>query len=337
MARQELFQEAFLQVWHKKLEDDGFNGLVLNIGASGRETAIIRAYAKYMRQIESTFSQSYIIETMSKHGECARLLIDMFARKFGLGLDDRSLTQMADKIEVLLDDVTSLDDDRIIRRFLDLIYATLRTNYYQKDPDGQDKHYISMKFSPDLIPDMPRPLPKYEIFVYSVRLEGVHLRGGKVARGGLRWSDRRQDFRTEVLGLVKAQQVKNTVIVPVGAKGGFVCKQMPVGGTREQIGQEGQACYQIFIRALLDITDNIVQGEVIAPRDVVCHDEEDPYLVVAADKGTATFSDLANSISEEYNFWLGDAFASGGSYGYDHKKMGDHRPRCVGVGDAPLQ
>mgnify|MGYP001170408876 CR=1 FL=1 len=322
MRRQELFQDALFRVWKKDLEDDGFNRLVLNIGASGHETCIIRAYAKYMRQIESTFSQSYIIETMSKHGECAQLLIEMFERKFNPDLKDRSLTQLADKIEVLLDDVTSLDDDRIIRRYLDLIYATLRTNFYQKNEQGGEKAYISLKFSPELIPEMPLPLPKFEIFVYSIRFEGVHLRGGKVARGGLRWSDRKQDFRTEVLGLVKAQQVKNTVIVPVGAKGGFVCKQMPDNGAREEVMREGQECYKLFIRALLDITDNVIQGETIPPKRVVCHDDEDTYLVVAADKGTATFSDIANGISEEYNFWLGDAFASGGSHGYDHKKMG---------------
>lgn len=227
-----------------------------------------------------------------------------------------------EQINLRLDEVSSLDDDRIIRRYLDLINATLRTNFYQLDAKGEPKSYISFKFMPSMIPEMPRPLPKFEIFVYSPRVEGVHLRGGKVARGGLRWSDRREDFRTEVLGLVKAQQVKNTVIVPVGAKGGFVCKQLPTEGGREAFFTEGQECYRIFIRALLDITDNIVNGEIVHPVDVVRHDEDDPYLVVAADKGTATFSDIANAISQEYNFWLGDAFASGGSNGYDHKKMG---------------
>ncbi|MGS0729973.1 NAD-glutamate dehydrogenase domain-containing protein, partial [Shewanella sp. 0m-11] len=205
----------------------------------------------------------------------------------------------------------SLDDDRIIRRYLDLINATSRTNFYQLAETGLPKAYISFKFEPALIPEMPKPLPKYEIFVYSPRVEGVHLRGGKVARGGLRWSDRREDFRTEVLGLVKAQQVKNTVIVPVGAKGGFVCKQLPTDGGREAFFAEGQECYRLFIRGLLDISDNIINGEVVAPENVVRHDEDDPYLVVAADKGTATFSDIANEIAIEYNFWLGDAFASG--------------------------
>ena len=221
-----------------------------------------------------------------------------------------------------LDNVSNLDDDRIIRRYLDLILATTRTNFYQSDAQGNEKSYASFKMLSELIPDMPLPRPKFEIFVYSPRIEGVHLRGGKVARGGLRWSDRQEDFRTEILGLVKAQQVKNTVIVPVGAKGGFVCKNLPVNQGREAFQKEGQACYKIFIRSLLDITDNIVDGEIVYPRDVVRLDEDDPYLVVAAHKGTATFSDIANGISEEFNFWLGDAFASGGSIGYDHKKMG---------------
>ena len=201
-----------------------------------------------------------------------------------------------------------------------MINATLRTNFFKKEADGQFKSYVSFKVQPSMIPEMPLPLPAFEIFVYSPRVEGVHLRGGKVARGGLRWSDRREDFRTEVLGLVKAQQVKNTVIVPVGSKGGFVCKQLPTD--REAFFKEGQECYKIFIRGLLDITDNIERGEIVPPVDVVRHDEDDPYLVVAADKGTATFSDIANGIANEYNFWLGDAFASGGSVGYDHKKMG---------------
>ncbi|MDP6879752.1 MAG: NAD-glutamate dehydrogenase, partial [Alteromonas macleodii] len=225
-------------------------------------------------------------------------------------------------IKEQLDNVSNLDDDRIIRRYLDMMSATLRTNFYQADDAGNEKSYVSFKMMPELIPDMPLPLPKFEIFVYSPRVEGVHLRGGKVARGGLRWSDRQEDFRTEVLGLVKAQQVKNTVIVPVGAKGGFVCKNLPVGEGRAAIQAEGQACYRTFITSLLDITDNIVNGEIVPPKDVVRLDDDDPYLVVAADKGTATFSDIANGIAEEFGFWLCDAFASGGSIGYDHKKMG---------------
>ncbi|MCL1144142.1 NAD-glutamate dehydrogenase [Shewanella gaetbuli] len=319
---QERFQNALSLVWQKKLEDDGFNRMVLSTGLTGREVSILRAYAKYMRQIDATFSQSYIEETFSRYPKIADLLVKMFIRKFNPKLKTRTLSKFLEQIDKQLDDVSSLDDDRIIRRYLDLINATLRTNFYQTDEKGDTKAYTSFKFAPDLIPEMPKPLPKFEIFVYSPRVEGVHLRGGKVARGGLRWSDRREDFRTEVLGLVKAQQVKNTVIVPVGAKGGFVCKQLPTEGGREAFFNEGQACYRLFIRGLLDITDNIKNGDIVPPVDVVRHDEDDPYLVVAADKGTATFSDIANSIAIEYDFWLGDAFASGGSNGYDHKKMG---------------
>ena len=215
--------------------------------------------------------------------------------------------------------VANLDEDRILRRFLAVIQATLRTNYFQKDAGGATKPYLSFKFNPAQVPGLPEPKPMFEIYVYSPRVEGVHLRGGKVARGGLRWSDRREDFRTEVLGLMKAQMVKNTVIVPVGSKGGFVVKQPPVD--RESFMKEGVACYQVYLRGLLDLTDNLVAGKVVAPKDVVRHDSDDPYLVVAADKGTATFSDIANSVSKEYGFWLDDAFASGGSVGYDHKKM----------------
>ena len=319
---QERFQTALSLVWQKKLEDDGFNRMVLSTGLNGREVSILRAYAKYMRQIDATFSQSYIEETFSRYPKIADLLVKMFIRKFNPKLKTRTLSKFLEQVNKLLDDVSSLDDDRIIRRYLDLINATLRTNFYQTDAKGDHKAYTSFKFAPNLIPEMPKPLPKFEIFVYSPRVEGVHLRGGKVARGGLRWSDRREDFRTEVLGLVKAQQVKNTVIVPVGAKGGFVCRQLPTEGGREAFFTEGQECYRLFIRGLLDISDNIKNGDVVPPVDVVRHDEDDPYLVVAADKGTATFSDIANSIAIEYDFWLGDAFASGGSNGYDHKKMG---------------
>ncbi|GIU41406.1 NAD-glutamate dehydrogenase [Shewanella colwelliana] len=319
---QDRFQTALSQVWNKQLEDDGFNRLVLATGLTGREVSVLRAYAKYMRQIDATFSQAYIEETFSSYPQIADLLVKMFIRKFNPKLKTRTLAKFVEQIDLRLEDVSSLDDDRIIRRYLDLINATLRTNFYQTLPKGNNKPYVSFKFSPEEIPEMPRPLPKFEIFVYSPRVEGVHLRGGKVARGGLRWSDRREDFRTEVLGLVKAQQVKNTVIVPVGAKGGFVCKQLPTEGGRDAFFTEGQECYRLFIRGLLDISDNIIEGEVVPPVNVVRHDEDDPYLVVAADKGTATFSDIANAISEEYGFWLGDAFASGGSFGYDHKKMG---------------
>ncbi|MCH1919198.1 NAD-glutamate dehydrogenase [Shewanella sp. A3A] len=319
---QDRFQNALSLVWNKTLEDDGFNRLVLATNLTGREVSVVRAYAKYMRQIDATFSQAYIEETFARYPQIADSLVKMFVRKFNPKLKTRTTAKFVEQINLRLEDVASLDDDRIIRRYLDLINATQRTNFYQTTENGEFKSYVSFKFAPDQIPEMPKPLPKYEIFVYSPRVEGVHLRGGRVARGGLRWSDRREDFRTEVLGLVKAQQVKNTVIVPVGAKGGFVCKQMPQQASREAVFQEGQACYRLFIRGLLDITDNIVNKEIVPPVDVVRHDEDDPYLVVAADKGTATFSDLANSIALEYGFWLGDAFASGGSHGYDHKKMG---------------
>lgn len=321
---QKLFHDGFSQVWTAELEDDGFNRLILGAQIPGRMVTIVRSYAKYMKQIGSSFSIDYIANTMASYPSIAEDLIAYFDKKFcpSIKRGPKKLESMEQGILAKLDSVSNLDDDRIIRRYLDLINATLRTNFYQCDANGNAKHYVSFKMLPHMIPDMPLPMPKFEIFVYSPRVEGVHLRGGKVARGGLRWSDRMEDFRTEILGLVKAQQVKNTVIVPVGAKGGFVCKRMPKDADRAAILAEGQACYRIFIRSLLDITDNIVDGNVVPPKQVVRLDEDDPYLVVAADKGTATFSDIANGISDEFNFWLGDAFASGGSVGYDHKKMG---------------
>ncbi|MEZ8142501.1 NAD-glutamate dehydrogenase [Enterovibrio sp. FF113] len=320
----ERFQEAFGAIWHGKLESDGFNRLVLNAGLTGREVTILRSYARYMRQVAFPFSQAYIEETLTSHADLAQCLVTLFDKRFGGSKNSqKDQTRIISQIEGELEKVESLDDDRIIRRYMEMILATLRTNYFQKDKEtGQFKDYLSLKLQPSQIPEIPKPVPFFEIFVYSPDVEGVHLRGGKVARGGLRWSDRQEDFRTEVLGLVKAQQVKNTVIVPVGAKGGFVCKKQHSLSGRDEIFAEGQRCYRIFIRGLLDITDNIIEGELTPPVNVVRHDEDDPYLVVAADKGTATFSDLANSVSEEYNFWLGDAFASGGSNGYDHKAMG---------------
>lgn len=323
-ATQQSFQESFAKVWLGTLEDDGFNRLILGAGLSGREAALLRAYAKYKRQIGGTFSQSYVENTFARYTSLASLLVQLFNERFDPKAKStaKKVEKLEEQISAQLEQVANLDDDRIIRRFIDLINATLRTNYFQKNDQGTEKPYISFKLKSDLVPDMPLPLPAFEIFVYSPRVEGVHLRFGKVARGGLRWSDRREDFRTEVLGLVKAQQVKNTVIVPAGAKGGFVCKKLPETGGREAFLNEGKECYRTFIRGLLDVTDNIVQGTIVPPVDVVRQDEDDPYLVVAADKGTASFSDIANSISEEYSFWLGDAFASGGSNGYDHKKMG---------------
>ncbi len=268
-------------------------------------------------------SQDYIATTLGSHPEITRELVTLFELRFDPAErpGEEEIEECESRILALLDEVPSLNDDQLLRRYMELIKATLRTNYYQRTEDGGYKDYLSFKLEPSRVSGMPKPRPAYEIFVCSPRVEGVHLRGGKVARGGLRWSDRHEDFRTEVLGLVKAQQVKNAVIVPMGAKGGFVCKRMPEGADRETVQKEGIACYQIFIRALLDITDNLAGGEVVPPRDVIRHDDNDPYLVVAADKGTATFSDIANEISIEYGHWLGDAFASGGANGYDHKKM----------------
>jgi glutamate dehydrogenase len=322
-----LFQDAFAKVWRGDLEDDGFNRLVLGAGLEGRSVSILRAFTKYERQIGGRFSQSYIEDTLARYPSIAELLINLFIQRFDPhnksteNVKNKAYTKLLESIESSLDNVANLDDDRIIRRFVEMINATIRTNYFQLDKLMGEKSYISFKMLPEKISEMPQPVPKFEIFVYAPQVEGVHLRGGKVARGGLRWSDRPEDFRTEVLGLVKAQQVKNTVIVPVGAKGGFVCKQLPTG-TRQEIFEAGKECYRTFIRALLDITDNIVNGEIVPPVDVIRLDEDDAYLVVAADKGTATFSDIANGISDEYKFWLGDAFASGGSVGYDHKAMG---------------
>ena len=316
------FRAALTSVWANRLENDGFNRLVLMGGLTGRESSILRAYAKYMRQIGVTFSQTYIESTFANYPHIAAKIVNLFSKKFSVKspASAKTLEKLGLEIYAELENVANLDDDRIIRLYVDMIVATLRTNYFQKNSEGKFKSYISLKIQPSLIPEVPLPVPAFEIFVYSPRVEGVHLRFGKVARGGLRWSDRREDFRTEVLGLVKAQQVKNTVIVPVGSKGGFVCKQLP--SEREAFIKEGQECYKIFIRGLLDITDNIDRGEIVPAVDVTRHDEDDAYLVVAADKGTATFSDIANGIANEYNFWLGDAFASGGSVGYDHKKMG---------------
>ncbi|MCW8879602.1 MAG: NAD-glutamate dehydrogenase, partial [Kangiellaceae bacterium] len=318
------FQESFSRIWFEDAENDGFNRLVLSASLNWRETAMLRAYAKYMWQIGSSFSQNYIEETLATYPNIAKQLVEYFFEKFDPEADgkDEKLELLRRVILESLEHVANLDQDRILHRYLELMDATIRTNFFQSSSDGEPKNYISFKLTPSKISDIPQPAPMFEIFVYSPRVEGVHLRGGKVARGGLRWSDRREDFRTEILGLVKAQQVKNSVIVPVGAKGGFVCKRSLTSLSREEFMAEGIACYKIFITALLDITDNLVDGVLTPPQNVVRHDEDDPYLVVAADKGTATFSDIANGISLEHGFWLGDAFASGGSVGYDHKKMG---------------
>ena len=320
----ENFQQAFSKAWNNEAEKDGFNRLIMATGLNWRQVAILRAYSKYMWQIGFTFSQSYIEQTLTQYSEISRGLVDLFAYKFEPQhkFDSKKFAANVEKLKEKFESVDNLDQDKIVNKYLELIIATVRTNFYQTNREGSSKSYISFKMTPSLITDVPKPVPMFEIFVYSPRVEGVHLRGGKVARGGLRWSDRREDFRTEILGLVKAQQVKNSVIVPVGAKGGFVCKQLPTTGGRDAFFAEGIECYKIFIRALLDVTDNLIDGEFVAPKQVVSHDEPDAYLVVAADKGTATFSDIANGISEEYGHWLGDAFASGGSNGYDHKAMG---------------
>ncbi len=318
------FQEAFTRIWLEDSENDGFNRLVLSASLGWRDITMLRAYARYMWQIGSSFSQNYIEDTLAAYPAIAKLLVTCFSLKFDPEIErsDSKLKALKEEILLSLDNVENLDQDRILNRYVELIDASIRTNFYQKNTAGGYKNYLSIKLRPGEISEIPRPAPMFEVFVYSPRVEGVHLRGGKVARGGLRWSDRREDFRTEVLGLVKAQQVKNSVIVPVGAKGGFVCKRNLSRLSREEFIAEGINCYKIFISALLDITDNLVDDKLIPPVNVVRHDEDDPYLVVAADKGTATFSDIANAISKEYNFWLGDAFASGGSIGYDHKKMG---------------
>lgn len=323
-ATRALFQNAFAQIWQGRIENDGLNKLVLYAHIPWRGVLVLRACCKYIRQTGFPFSQSYMEHALANHPQIAAFLVDLFYARFDPAVQGKSPQRceaLIDAIEHSLDAVPNLDEDRIQRRFFVLIRAMLRTNFFQTNADGSQKTYLSFKLDPTQIPDLPNPRPLYEIFVYSTRTEGVHLRGGRVARGGLRWSDRLEDFRTEVFGLMKTQMVKNAVIVPVGAKGGFVVKQPPVEGGAEALGEEVRFCYRTFIRGLLDITDNLVGGRVVAPVQVVRYDCDDPYLVVAADKGTASFSDLANSISREYGFWLGDAFASGGSTGYDHKKI----------------
>ena len=319
------FQDCFHQVIVGNAENDGFNRLVLTAGLTWREVSLIRCYGKYLLQLRIPFSQDYMEDVLAAHATVARALVEKFRMQFDPDVAkttrSKRIKSARKSIHQGLELARTLDEDRILRAFSGAVEATLRTNYYQTDSDGQSKPSISIKFDPSQLSEMPLPRPKYEIFVYSPEVEGVHLRGGDVARGGLRWSDRREDFRTEILGLMKAQVVKNTVIVPTGAKGGFVPKRLPTEG-RDAIMEAGIACYKRFISGLLDVTDNVVDGKVVAPPRVVRRDGDDPYLVVAADKGTATFSDIANGLSADYGFWLDDAFASGGSAGYDHKKMG---------------
>jgi len=347
------FEDGFIRAWDRRIENDGFNRLILLAGLDWQETRLLRAYYRYLKQIRLRYSEHYIIEALANHPQLVVSIVQWFHARFDprrakktVGKNNNTVERkLQSRIAAQLEQVATLDEDRIIRALLDVIKATLRTNYYQRAPvdgAGDDantvdaantveagdadaakvKPYLAFKLDSAAIPRIPKPAPAFEIFVFSPRVEGVHLRGGFVARGGLRWSERPEDFRTEVLGLVKAQRVKNAVIVPVGSKGGFVAKRLPAAAGRDAVQREVVACYRLFISGLLDLTDNLAGNRVLPPPDVVRFDADDPYLVVAADKGTATFSDIANEISAAYNFWLGDAFASGGSAGYDHKKMG---------------
>ena len=326
-AASDLIEEAFLAVWNGEAEDDGMNRLVLGAGMSVVDVAVLRAYARYLRQIGLSYSRLFVEQTLESHPTVARLLVDLFAARFdadrtggGGETGVRDVGEIESKLSEIIQSIQSLDEDRVLRRLRDLISATVRTTWSQRDDDGSRRPYLALKFDPRALDEFPEPRPRHEIFVYSPRFEGVHLRGGSVARGGLRWSDRTEDYRTEVLGLVKAQMVKNAVIVPDGAKGGFVLKRRP--DQYDDVRQEVVDCYRLFVSGLLDLTDNLVDGHVVPPADTVRYDDDDPYLVVAADKGTATFSDIANELSTSRGFWLGDAFASGGSNGYDHKAMG---------------
>lgn len=319
-------EEAFLAAFNGSVDNDNFNRLIVAAGLSVREVSVLRAYARYLRQTGIVYSQEHISETLFKYPAIAVKIFELFSHGFDPKIGDkprlRKLSDLHKAIEAALSGVPNLDEDRTLRRYVNAVDATLRTNYFQRNEDGSPKAMLAFKFDPKLLDGLPDPRPFREIFVYGTEVEGVHLRFGKVARGGLRWSDRGQDYRTEVLGLVKAQQVKNAVIVPVGAKGGFYPKTLPVGGNRDEVFNAGKEAYKTYIRTLLSITDNIVGDDIVAPADTLRLDGDDPYFVVAADKGTATFSDTANGLAREAGFWLDDAFASGGSAGYDHKKMG---------------
>ncbi|MDH3432878.1 MAG: NAD-glutamate dehydrogenase [Gammaproteobacteria bacterium] len=319
------FEDCFMQVLAGHAETDGLQRLILGAELDWRQTSLLRCYAKYLQQLGLPFSQAYMEDVLFAHSGFVRQLIDLFETQFDPSISkakrNRETSTKEQAVRRAVARARNVDEDRILAAFAGAVSATLRSNYFQSDSDGNAKPYISIKLDPSRLREVPLPKPKYEIFVFSPDVEGVHLRGGDIARGGLRWSDRREDFRTEVLGLMKAQVVKNTVIVPTGAKGGFFPKRLP-DGDRNAILQTAIECYKTFVCGLLDITDNVIDGKVVTPKGVVRRDGEDPYLVVAADKGTATFSDIANEISASYNFWLDDAFASGGSAGYDHKKMG---------------
>lgn len=321
-----LVEDALTGVWNGTYDDDGLNRLVLRAGLKAADVAVLRAYSRYLQQVRFPYSPLFIEQTMAEHPSVVRLLLELFTTRFApvdgeQNIDDpAAAAELEDRITIAIDTIESLDHDRVLRRFLNLITATVRTTWAQRSEHGEPREYLALKFDCRAIEELPEPRPLYEIFVYSPRFEGVHLRAGSVARGGLRWSDRSEDYRTEVLGLVKAQMVKNAVIVPAGAKGGFVLKQRPEDSSL--LGKEVVACYQLFIAGLLDLTDNLVDGRIVAPERTPRYDGDDPYLVVAADKGTATFSDVANTVALERGFWLGDGFASGGSQGYDHKRMG---------------
>ena len=312
----DIFEKALKKTLNKEIENDSLNRLVLYSKLAWRDVVLLRAYTQYLQQVGVPLGVAYVRDALANQPEIAALLVELFYSYFSIKKSKEKSEDISKDIYQKLQSVDNLNEDVILRRFNETIQATLRTNFFQ-----QGKDYISIKVDSAKVPYMPKPYPHVEVFVYSKDVEGVHLRGGKVARGGLRWSDRNEDFRTEVLGLMKAQMVKNSVIVPVGSKGGFVVKN-PINGDRTEKQNQGIECYKTFLSGILDITDNLVRGKVVHPEDVVRRDGEDPYLVVAADKGTATFSDIANGVSEDYGFWLDDAFASGGSVGYDHKAMG---------------
>jgi glutamate dehydrogenase len=319
------FEEALKNIWQGKMDSDGLNQLVLGARMPWQEIVILRAYVKYLRQAQVPFSTRFIENTLAKYSTIANFLIELFKiwhDPENQGQPETQAAGCAVAIDHEMEKVLSLDEDRLLRNINSIIDATLRTNFFQKDKEGKEKPYLSLKLDSRAINDLPEPRPFREIFVYSTRMEGIHLRGDKIARGGIRWSDRHEDFRTEILGLMKAQQVKNSVIVPMGAKGGFIVKNPPTEGGRDAYLQEGIECYKYLIKGLLDVTDNRRGTRILSPQNTICKDEKDPYLVVAADKGTATFSDIANELSQKYKFWLDDAFASGGSAGYDHKAMG---------------
>lgn len=322
-----LIKEAFRKIWFNLLENDRFNSLIIYANLKWREVSLVRSYVRYLLQIGIRFSQSYIAETFIEYGGIIANIVKFFHAKFDPSFDEatreKTCEKLLESIQEDFSEVVSLDQDKILRKMLEVVQATVRTNFYQLDENAQVKEYIVFKITPRKIPDMIKPIPMFEIFMNSPKVEGLHLRSAKVARGGLRWSDRKEDYRTEILGLVKAQQVKNAVIVPLGAKGGFLPKKLPIDKGRNAVMDEAVECYKTFISALLDVTDNIKNNKTVKPAMVRCYDDEDDsYLVVAADKGTSSFSDIANEVAQKRDFWLGDAFASGGSNGYDHKKLG---------------